>query len=245
MHKPVRQPAAIVGCRTLGENRMNPTSADHLNADALAEDAPYLAATTRWLERAVIGLNLCPFARAPHVQGKLRLRVSHARDTDALLDDLCGELQSLNALTPDQCETGLLIHPFVLGDFLDYNDFLDVADAAVQTLGLEGEWQVASFHPRYQFADSAPDDVGNLSNRSPYPTLHLLRETSIERAMETMSEALHAIGGWGCEVRESNCLRIVSPAGARLYAIAVPPQRSQVRQGTRQVCSFRWNLVMR
>lgn len=167
---------------------MNPTPANDLNADALPEDAPYLAATTRWLERAVIGLNLCPFARAPHVQGKLRLRVSHARDTDALLDDLCGELQSLNALTPDECETGLLIHPFVLGDFLDYNDFLDVADAAVQTLGLEGEWQVASFHPGYQFADTMPDDAGNLSNRSPYPTLHLLRESSIERAMASMDD---------------------------------------------------------
>ena len=85
-----------------------------LNADAQPEDAPFIAATTRWLERAVIGLNLCPFARAPHVQGKLRMRVSHARDTDTLLDDLCGELQSLNALTAQECETGLLIHPFVL-----------------------------------------------------------------------------------------------------------------------------------
>lgn len=159
-----------------------------LNADALPEDAPYLAATTRWLERAVIGLNLCPFARAPHVQGRLRMRVSHARDTDTLLDDLCGELQSLNALTPDECETGLLIHPFVLDDFLDYNDFLDVADVAVQTLGLEGVWQVASFHPHYQFADSGPDDTGNLSNRSPWPTLHLLRESSVERAVEQMSD---------------------------------------------------------
>jgi len=167
---------------------MNDTSPDSLNADALPEDAPYLAATTLWLERAVIGLNLCPFARAPHVQGKLRMRVSHARNTDALLDELCGELQSLNALTPDECETGLLIHPFVLTDFLDYNDFLDVADAAVQTLGLEGEWQVASFHPDYQFADSAPDDIENFSNRSPYPTLHLLRESSIERAMDVMSD---------------------------------------------------------
>ena len=164
------------------------TPSSSLNADALPEDMPYLAATTRWLERAVIGLNLCPFARAPHVQGKLRMRVSHARDTDALLDDLCGELQSLNALTPDECETGLLIHPFVLMDFLDYNDFLDVADAAVQTLGLEGEWQVASFHPDYQFADSAKDDIENFSNRSPYPTLHLLRESSIERAMDAMSD---------------------------------------------------------
>lgn len=167
---------------------MNPLPGSELNADALPADAPYLAETIRWLERAVIGLNLCPFARAPHVQGKLRLRVSHARDTDALLDDLCGELQSLNALSADECETGLLIHPFVLNDFLDYNDFLDVADAALQTLGLEGEWQVASFHPQYQFADSAPDAIENFSNRSPFPTLHLLREASVERAMEQMSD---------------------------------------------------------
>lgn len=166
---------------------MNDTPAD-LNADALPEDAPYIADTTRWVERAVIGLNLCPFARAPLVQGKLRMRVSHARDTDALLDDLCGELQSLNALTPEECETGLLIHPFVLNDFLDYNDFLDVADAALQTLGLEGIWQVASFHPDYQFADSGTDDITNFSNRSPWPTLHLLRETSVERAMASMSD---------------------------------------------------------
>ncbi|MGN6328556.1 MAG: DUF1415 domain-containing protein [Rhodanobacter sp.] len=159
-----------------------------LNADALPDDAPFIADTTRWVERAVVGLNLCPFARAPLVQGKLRLRVSHARDTDALLDDLCGELQSLNALAPDECETGLLIHPFVLNDFLDYNDFLDVADAAVQTLGLEGIWQVASFHPRYQFADTSPDDIANFSNRSPWPTLHLLREASVERAMALMSD---------------------------------------------------------
>ena len=163
-------------------------SAGSLNADALPEDAPWLAATTRWLERAVIGLNLCPFARAPLVRGKLRMRVSHARDTDALLDDLCGELQSLNALTAEECETGLLIHPFVLTDFLDYNDFLDVADAALQTLKLDGVWQIASFHPDYQFADSPPGAIENFSNRSPYPTLHLLREASVARAMESMPD---------------------------------------------------------
>ena len=167
---------------------MHDTARTALNADALPEGAPWIAATTQWLERAVIGLNLCPFARAPHVQGTLRMRVSHARDTDALLDDLCGELQSLHALSAEECETGLLIHPFVLTDFLDYNDFLDVADVAVQTLGLEGEWQVASFHPQYQFADSQPDDMANFSNRSPFPTLHLLREASVERAMEQMSD---------------------------------------------------------
>ncbi len=159
-----------------------------LNADALPEDAPYLAATTQWLERAVIGLNLCPFARAPYAQGRLRLRVSHARDSDGLLDDLCGELQSLNALSAEECETGLLIHPFVLQGFLDYNDFLDVADAAVSTLGLEGIWQVASFHPRYQFAESPAEAIENFTNRSPYPTLHLLREASVERAMTSMTD---------------------------------------------------------
>jgi hypothetical protein len=162
--------------------------AGNLNADALPEDAAWLAATARWLERAVIGLNLCPFARAPYVHGKVRMRVSHARDTDALLDDLCGELQSLNALTADECETGLLIHPFVLTDFLDYNDFLDVADVALQTLRLDGIWQVASFHPDYRFADTAPDAIENCSNRSPYPTLHLLRESSVERAMDSMTD---------------------------------------------------------
>ena len=168
---------------------MNDTpTPSNLNADALPEDAPYLAATTLWLERAVIGLNLCPFARAPHVQGKLRLRVSQARDTEALLDDLLGELQSLNAISASECETTLLIHPHVLADFLDYNDFLDSADAAVETLGLEGELQVASFHPHYQFAESAPNDIENFSNRSPWPTLHLLREASVERAMESMTD---------------------------------------------------------
>ncbi len=159
-----------------------------LNADALPADAPYLDATTRWLERAVIGLNLCPFARAPHLQGRLRLRVSHARDTDTLLDDLCGELQSLAAADPADCETTLLIHPHVLGDFLDYNDFLDSADAAVETLKLDGVLQVASFHPQYQFAGTDAADIENASNRSPYPTLHLLREASVERAAEAMTD---------------------------------------------------------
>lgn len=159
-----------------------------LNADALPEDVACIEATTRWLERAVIGLNLCPFARAPHVQGKVRMRVSHAQTTDTLLDDLCGELQSLQALTPDECETGLLIHPFVLADFLDYNDFLDIADAALRTLRLDGVWQVASFHPDYRFAGSAADAIENFSNRSPYPTLHLLREASVARAMDAMPD---------------------------------------------------------
>ena len=159
-----------------------------ITAGLTPEDVPFIDATRHWVERAVVGLNLCPFARAPFVQGKIRYAVSHARDTDTLLDDLCGELQSLAAADPDDCETTLLVHPHVLGDFLDYNDFLDVADAALETLKLDGVLQVASFHPHYQFADSDPDDIENATNRSPWPTLHLLREASVERAADAMSD---------------------------------------------------------
>jgi hypothetical protein len=167
---------------------MNESVSPFITADLQPGDEPYIDATRRWVERAVVGLNLCPFARAPMVQQKIRYVVSHARDTNALLDDLLGELQSLHAIDAGECETTLLIHPHVLADFLDYNDFLDSADAAVETLGLEGELQVASFHPHYQFADSDPDDIENFSNRSPFPTLHLLREASVERAMEAMTD---------------------------------------------------------
>jgi hypothetical protein len=180
--------AAIVALSSSPRHAMTESVSPFITADLQPDDAPYVDATRRWIERAVVGLNLCPFARAPMVQQKIRYVVSHARDTDALLDDLLGELQSLNAISADECETTLLIHPHVLGDFLAYNDFLDSADAAVETLGLEGELQVASFHPHYQFADSAPDDIENFSNRSPYPTLHLLREASVERAMEAMTD---------------------------------------------------------
>ncbi|HET6430957.1 DUF1415 domain-containing protein [Dyella sp.] len=159
-----------------------------ITAGVTPPDLPYIGATRRWVERAVVGLNLCPFARAPFIQGRIRYAVSHARDTDTLLDDLCNELQSLAAADAADCETTLLIHPHVLADFLDYNDFLDVADAAVETLKLDGVLQVASFHPHYQFADTAPDDVENATNRSPWPTLHLLREASVERAAEAMTD---------------------------------------------------------
>ena len=146
-------------------------------------------ATREWLERAVIGLNLCPFAKAVHVRGQVRFVVSDATDEETLLADLLHELESLYDADPDEVETTLLIHPWVLGDFLDYNQFLDIADAAVSELELDGEIQVASFHPDYQFADSQPSDIENFSNRSPYPTLHLLRETSIARAVAAFPDA--------------------------------------------------------
>ena len=142
-----------------------------------------IAATRQWLERAVIGLNLCPFAKAVHVKQQVRFVLSDASTPEALLEQLAEELLLLRDTPADEVDTTLLVHPDVLQDFLDYNDFLDNADAAVEALDLEGVLQVASFHPAYQFAGTAPDDIGNYSNRSPYPTLHLLREDSVERAV--------------------------------------------------------------
>ena len=150
---------------------------------SLATNEVAIAATRAWLERAVIGLNLCPFAKAVHVKDQIRYVVCAAVTSEALLAELARELEYLAAADPTVCDTTLLIHPQVLGDFADYNEFLDIADAAVEELGLGGVLQVASFHPDYQFADTALDDITNYSNRSPYPTLHLLREDSIDRAV--------------------------------------------------------------
>jgi len=144
--------------------------------------------TQVWLEQAVIGLNLCPFAKSVHVNQRLRYVVSKASTPEDLLKELAHELLALRRADPDEIETTLLIHPQVLSDFLDFNDFLGAADALVEDLELEGELQIASFHPQYQFAGTELDDISNYSNRSPYPTLHLLRESSIERATETMAD---------------------------------------------------------
>ena len=149
----------------------------------------HINATREWLEKAVIGLNLCPFAKAVHLRGQVRFVVSDATDEESLLADLLHELESLYDADAEAVETTLLIHPWVLGDFLDYNQFLDIADAAVSELELDGEIQVASFHPDYRFADSQAGDIENFSNRSPYPTLHLLRETSIARAVAAFPDA--------------------------------------------------------
>jgi hypothetical protein len=144
--------------------------------------------TRLWMEKAVIGLNLCPFAKSVHVNNRVRYVVSEATDQDALLQQLANELLFLQAAPPDKVETTLLIHPLVLTDFLDFNDFLEAADATIEALEMQGDLQVASFHPNYQFEGSAPDDITNYSNRSPYPTLHLLRESSIEGAVATMKD---------------------------------------------------------
>ena len=142
----------------------------------------------RWLERAVIGLNLCPFAKAVYARNQVRIVVSDASTERALLEELGEEMALLRDTPAEQVDTTLLVHPQVLADFLDYNDFLDDADALVEAMGLDGVLQVASFHPRYQFAGTEPDDAENLTNRAPYPILHLLREDSVDRAVEAYPE---------------------------------------------------------
>ena len=153
------------------------------------DDAQVIADTVAWLEKAVIGLNLCPFAKAVHVKDQIRYAVSHATDAEGLLQDLVRELERLAEAPPEKIETTLLIHPQALADFMDYNDFLDVADAAVEELQLDGILQVASFHPDYQFDETHVDDIENFSNRSPWPTLHLIREASIDAAVEAFPDA--------------------------------------------------------
>ena len=142
----------------------------------------------RWLERAVVGLNLCPFAKAVYVKDQVRIVVSDASTERALLEELGEEMALLRDTPADAIDTTLLVHPQVLGDFLDYNDFLDDADALVEALELDGVLQVASFHPDYQFAGTEPDDAENLTNRAPYPILHLLREDSVDRAVAAYPE---------------------------------------------------------
>jgi hypothetical protein len=148
-----------------------------------------LAETRAWVERAVIGLNLCPFARAAEAKGRIRYVHCTSAEPEALLERVREEMRRLAAADPASHETTLIVHPHVLQDFLDYNDFLDRAEDALEAMGYAGTLQIASFHPRYQFAGTASDDPGNATNRSPYPTLHLLREDSVERAVAAFPDA--------------------------------------------------------
>lgn len=145
--------------------------------------------TRQWLEKAVIGLNLCPFAKAPHVKNLVRISVSQARHLDGFLEDLDRELQLLGDTPSDELETTLLVHPTLFPDFDTFNQMLDIADAAVVDNGLEGIVQIAPFHPDFQFEGTDSDDIGNYTNRSPYPTLHLIREDSIAKAAQAFPDA--------------------------------------------------------
>jgi hypothetical protein len=181
--------------------------ADARRACLAPTDDTVRADTLAWLERAVIGLNLCPFAKAVYAKGQVHLAISAARDADGVDSDLRDALRELVALDAQERDTTLLVMPHALADFLDFNDFLDRADAALEALELDGEIQIASFHPDYQFAGTAADDVTNCSNRSPYPILHLLREDSVERAVDAFPDA--------ADIFERNLatLQTLGPAG--------------------------------
>ncbi|MFN4005458.1 MAG: DUF1415 domain-containing protein [Hylemonella sp.] len=174
-------------------------------------------ATQRWLERAVIGLNLCPFAKAVHVKGQIHYAVSQARSPQDLREDLRRELLALQAADAAVRDTTLLMAPHCLADFLDFNDFLDEADALLVELELEGELQIASFHPQYQFAGTEAGDITNCTNRAPYPTLHLLREASIERAVAAYPQPER--------IYEANMqtLRRLGPAGWQALGVGPEP----------------------
>ncbi|KVL39343.1 peptidase [Burkholderia territorii] len=148
-----------------------------------------LAATRHWLARAVIGLNLCPFAKSVYVKEQVRYAISEATTLEDALADLETELRALEAADPQQIDTTLVIYPRVFADFVDYNDALFFADRLVQQLRLDGVLQIASFHPAYRFEGSEADDIENYTNRAPYPILHLLREDSIARAVDAFPDA--------------------------------------------------------
>ena len=158
------------------------TDAVHLDIDTVSEH------TKQWLEKAVIGLNLCPFAKAPHVKNLVRIVVSEARHLDGFLEDLDRELQLLGNTPASELETTLLVHPTLFPDFETFNQMLEIADDAVVENELEGIVQIAPFHPDFQFEGTEADDISNYTNRSPYPTLHLIREDSIAKAAEAFPD---------------------------------------------------------
>ncbi|WP_118185288.1 DUF1415 domain-containing protein [Paraburkholderia phosphatilytica] len=148
-----------------------------------------LQATRHWLTRAVIGLNLCPFAKSVHVKKQIRYAISEAVDMEGVLIDLETQLRALDEANAAEIDTTLLIVPRALGDFSDYNDCLFFADRLLRQLRLEGVLQIASFHPYYQFEGTDADDIENYTNRAPYPIFHLLREASIDRAVDAFPDA--------------------------------------------------------
>lgn len=204
-----------------------PTPAAPAADAALPAPEIAIADTVRWLERAVIGLNLCPFAKSVHVKGQIHYVVSTATDARELLDDLQRELEALAEISPEVRDTTLLIAPACMPDFLEFNGFTELVDDLVEAMDLGGILQVAPFHPQFQFADTEVDDVTNSTNRAPYPTLHLIREESIDRAVEAFPEAetifernmevLEAMGadGWAALDVGPSCPHAAAAAAAK------------------------------
>jgi len=156
--------------------------------DASSRDE-VIAATEHWLTRAVIGLNLCPFAKSVHVKGQIRYVVSEARTVEDTVVELADELRLLRDSDPEAIDTTLFVTPHAFADFSEYNDALFFADRLLNDMGMAGELQIASFHPHYQFEGTQPDDIDNYTNRAPYPIFHLLREASIDRAAAAFPDA--------------------------------------------------------
>jgi hypothetical protein len=173
----------------------------------MVSDDDVLAATRRWLEEAVIGLNLCPFAKSVYVKNQVRIVVSRARHIDAFLDDLDRELELLKTTPAEEVETTLLVHPTLFPDFLVFNDFLNVADEVLVEHELEGVVQIAPFHPDFVFEGEPEGDMSHYTNRSPYPTLHLIREEGLGKAIDSYGDT--------DEIYERNIevLRKLGPAG--------------------------------
>ena len=173
---------------------MTPACALNPYADArAANDVEALA--RRWVENVVIGLNLCPFAKAVHAKKQIRYVVTAATEPDDLIAELEHEIGILIDTDPLALDTTLLIHPLAMHDFIDYHFFVAEADAALKRLEVEGVLQIAGFHPEYCFAGSEPSDVANYTNRSPHPMLHLLREASVERAVAAFPDAADIFEG--------------------------------------------------
>ncbi len=185
-----------------------------------------ITATQHWLNRAVIGLNLCPFARAVQHKGQIRWVLSTADNVPMLLAELMTEMQKLSETHPDAVDTTLIVHPDLLQDFSDHNDFLDLAEGALQELGLEGVLQIASFHPQYRFADTAADDAANFTNRSPHPTLHLLREDSVARAVASVPDAALIYE------RNIGTLRAMGAEGWRRWMSTADPPQTEAAKPT-------------
>jgi len=175
--------------------------------------------TVRWLERAVIGLNLCPFAKAVHARQQIHHAVFSGDDLDALMIRVLDEAQALIDTDPGERDTTLLIVPDALHDFLDFNDWLGWAESRMRRAGHDGVLQLASFHPRFQFADAEADDIGNATNQSPYPTLHLLREDSVSRAVDAFPDA--------AEIFEGNIERLEALGAEGWRALDVGPHSTR------------------
>ena len=181
-------------------------------------DDAIVAATRKWLERAVIGLNLCPFAKSVHAKELVRYVVSRAQTTDALLDDFERELKFLTEVAPEEVDMTLLMTPGVLADFEAFTDFLDLAEVVLRNYGMVGVLQVASFHPDYVFAGEDADDIANYTNRAPYPTLHLIREASLARATAAFPDASDIY------LRNIETLRALGLEGWRALGVDAPAQ---------------------